>query len=103
MEMKVEEYEERIKQIDRDCDQQKKKLSIEFAKANCDIEIGDIVSNGNCCISVETRKVYPGIFGQCPEMVFRGTKLTKKMRPFKNGEHADVYQSCVIEHIKGEK
>jgi hypothetical protein len=101
--MTEEEYIEQIKQIELNCEQRKSSLAIKFAQSNCHVEIGDIVKDHISRIKVETIRFYAGTLGLLPEAVFSGPRLTKKMKPFKNGDVINVYQGNVIEHIKGEK
>jgi hypothetical protein len=101
--MTEQEYREQIKQIELNCEQRKSSLAIKFAQSNCHVEIGDIVKDHASCIKVERIRFYAGILGTLPEAAFSGPRLTKKMEPFKNGDIVNIYQSNVIEHIKGEK
>lgn len=83
------EFEERLKDLDK-----------EFALSNNDVEVGDIVSDRSHTIRVERILIDTPWRGSMPRAYFEGTKLTKKLEPFKSGEKVCVFN--VEKHIRKE-
>lgn len=98
--MTKEEYKERSGQLYKEYEEKQRELDIEFALSNNNVEIGDIVSDSSSTIIVESIKVDIAWSwsGHLPSAYYYGTRLTKKLVPFKSGEKATVYN--VKNHIK---
>jgi hypothetical protein len=71
----------------------------EYALANNNIEIGDIVQDQICTISVD-RITVAKTFSEFSECAYHGFELKKDLTPKKNRTISTVYQSNIKNIIK---
>ena len=96
--MTADEYKQKLLDIKAEYIKKRNSLEEEFALSNNTVEIGDIVSDGSSTIRVEK-------FGfirttSLPSIYYIGVRLTKKLKPYMNGEKTSVF--LVEKHIKKE-
>lgn len=89
--MTNEEYWEKKEEIDKEFLRKKRELDVEFCLSHNDIKIGDIVSDGSTTIVVEKIRVHPSWGSGLPYVYFEGTRLTRKLEPFKSKEIGTVF------------
>lgn len=92
--MTKEEYEKRIKSIDRECEEKKRKLRIECAKSNNPYKIGDVVEDHIGKLRIESI-VFNNVTWQFPSCVYYGVELKKDGTPCKRQTNIPVYQSNI--------
>lgn len=95
--MTKEEYLSAKAKLNKEFEERHKDLDMEFALSNNDVEVGDIVADKNNAIRVENISVFRSVY-QLPYVYFIGTRLTKKLKPFKSGEKISIFN--VEKHIR---
>ena len=96
--MTNEEYWAKKEEIDKEFRKKNRELDVEFALSHNDIKDGDIVSDGSTTIVVEKIRVHPSWGSGLPYVYFEGTRLTRKLEPFKSKEIGTVF--TIKKHIK---
>jgi hypothetical protein len=91
--MTKQEFDDKIKEIERKMKLEKRELYNEYALSNNPHKVGDIVSDHKGTIKIEKIKIVLGFRKEYPECVYIGSRLRKDLKPFKSGEHDFVYQS----------
>lgn len=99
--MTKEEYKEKTGQLYKEYKYKQRELDAEFALSNNEVKIGDFVSDSCNTIIVEEIRVDYAWSGHLPMAYFYGTRVTKKLIPFKSGGKTCVYN--VKNHIKSEE
>lgn len=90
--MDFEEYKCQIDKIERYCETKKQEISIQYAKENSDVEIGDVISDMCETILVDRISYTMSIGSGYPTCVYHGVRFTKKLVPYKSGDRSTVYQ-----------
>lgn len=98
--MNIEEYENKLNEINAACEKRKVALMSVFAYSNNKVKVGDIVKSSNAIIKVESISVEIGYFGINPECFYKGIKLTKERIPRKNKSTTKIAQSEIEEISK---
>ena len=83
------EYNERLKQIETDYDNAKKKLYLDYAMSKVIFKKGDIIKDSRCFMLIDKITVSKS-FG-LPEPVYTGVELTKDLKPRKNGSRVSIF------------
>ena len=96
--MTADEYKQKLLDIKAEYIKKRNSLEEEFALANNTVEIGDIVSDGSSTIRVEKFGFITAT--SLPRVFYIGVRLTKKLKPYINGEKTSVFN--VEKHIKKE-
>lgn len=89
--MTKEEFWAKKEEINKEFREKNIELDAEFALSNNEITGGDIVSDGSTTIVVEKIRVRPSWGSGLPCVYFEGTRLTKKLEPFKSKEKGTVF------------
>lgn len=93
--MTLDEFNKAIEQAVVDCENQKKKLLIQFCKANAKFKVGDIIEDHSERIKVEKIMSSWG-FGD-PQPCYEGVVLRKSDNtPKQSGHKRTVYQNNVV-------
>jgi len=95
------EYKKRKAGIEKEAGSKLEALSIEYAKANNKIKVGDIVAGWFFTILVKDIRTSIDYYTNLPECVYYGPKVTKKLKPYKSGFRGRIPQSSV-KTINGE-
>jgi hypothetical protein len=77
------------------------RLLKECAMSNNPVKIGDIVQDRNGTIIKVEQMIVMGTGSVIPSCRYYGSSYTKKLVPFKNGQHETIYQSN-LKIINGE-
>ena len=88
--MNLDEYNEKIKHIEKQADVDKFKTAKEYALSNSTVEINDVIEDHISKIRVNTIKIYRSNPPQC---VYEGIECKKDGTPTKRGKTRSVYQS----------
>ena len=102
--MTKEEFNKRLNKLSEQFDKDKESLYMQYAKENCNIEIGDIVTDHFQTIKVEKMTYYYDCMRQMPVMIFYGTNykkdgtISKRQQP----TQVPVYQTNVT-FVNGKK
>lgn len=96
--MTKEEYLSAKNQLFKEFERKQRELDIKYALSNNDIEIGDIVSDNINTIKVEKIHVDTPWRGNMPRAYYEGIRLTKQLKPFKNGDK--IYIHNVMKRIR---
>ena len=97
--MSQQEYQDKLKQLYEDYNKLVYKLQREYAFANSEVKIGDIVVDHQQRLIVDAIAVYVGL-SQIPQCTYMGMELKKDGTPKRNGKISKMYQSNLKEHIK---
>ena len=111
--MTIQEYKDGLKAMSEKYEREKALFAIRFAKDNNPYNIGDIVrdhigaikieqiyySRGSEQIYYSRESDYSGTISILPCATFKGTELTKDLKPVKRQTGRTVYQSNIIEKI----
>lgn len=97
--MTEQEYRQKRSELEKEYKKKKQDLDKQFVLSNNNVKIGDIVSDENCTIRVQFLVLKYDFCGN-PYLSYKGTRLTKKLEPYKSGDIAIVYK--VKNHIKKE-
>lgn len=100
--MTKEEFNKRLNKLSEQFDKDKESLYMQYAKENCNIEIGDIVTDHTHTIKVESMASYYDFSKNEPLMVFYGPDHKKDGTISKRQTNTPVYQSNV-EFVNGKK
>ena len=97
--MTIEEYKERINQLDLEYNKKKRELANEYAKFNCPHQVGDVVEDHIGKLKIERiRAVLP--ISDKLDYVYYGIELKKDGTPCKRQTGRGVYQSNVSRRNK---
>jgi len=80
-----EQYRETCGVIDR-----------EYAFSHSKVKVGDIVQDHAGFLRVEKISFYRPMHPAKPACIYSGTRMTKKLVPFKKSEMGDVYQRNLV-------
>ena len=100
--MTKEELLEKLDELSKKFDKDKEVILRQYAKENCNIEIGDIVTDHTHTIKVESMEYYYDFGKNIPLMVFYGPDYKKDGTISKRQTNIPVYQSNV-EFVNGKK
>lgn len=99
--MTNEYYKERLQKLEKEYEEKKKLLRLEYVVANAKFSVGMDIGNKKISIRV-TRVYYMSRFDSVPEILYEGTILNKDMQPNKRGNlftfnhsEEDVYHSAL--------
>lgn len=97
--MKLEELNKILK---RNAIERKYEI-IKYTMENNTVSVGDIVSNGRHTILVDDITYGVAIYSRCDYgCLYKGDRLTKKLRPFKRPQRGAVSQSSMNHQTKRE-
>ena len=88
--MNLDEYNEKIKHIEKQADFDKFKTAKEYALSNSTVEINDVIEDHIGKVMVNEIKIYRSNPPQC---VYEGIECKKDGTPAKRGKTRNVYQS----------
>jgi hypothetical protein len=88
--MTKDEYDKKHEAIETEHTKKLHELRLEYAKSNSKYSIGDIVGDNSRLIKINTIN-YSVLSFWYPNTVYEGVMLTKKLKPFKNGERATIF------------
>lgn len=97
--MDAEDLKNRLDAIESNAKSQRGKAIHEYCMANNTVKIGDIISNRQACILVESIKASKLFGSDRYECAYAGIDLTKKLEPKKNGSKSLIFQSSIEKHI----
>lgn len=102
--MTKEELKKKLDELSKKFDKDKQALLKQCAEENCDIKIGDIVTDHFQTIKVEKMTYYYDYMRQMPEMIFYGTNYKKDGTIAKRQQptQVPVYQTNVT-FVNGKK
>lgn len=91
--MTYEEYKQKRQTIEAERDKKLNDLVKSYVEANAKFKIGDIISDFTHAIKIE--KIKASLFRKddCPDIIYIGIQLTKKLEPHKRGERLSIYQN----------
>jgi hypothetical protein len=95
--MTLDEYKQKIKEIDIESESKKADLAKQYALANNYVSIGDILIDHYQKIRVVTIRVNHN--WRNPQCIYSGPLLTKQGREFKSGRKGYIFQGNIKEHI----
>lgn len=101
--MTIEEYNKNLQEIRDRCRKMEKDLMLEYALANNDIKVGDILKDPCGYIVVEKISATTPFSGSTPTCVYYGPIVKKDGKPYKNGQKRWMYQTNIEEVINGKK
>ena len=90
--MNIMQYRNNISEVNAYAANMRRIAGEEYARANSDIKIGDIITDHVGTIRVEVIKIY---YSSPPQCEYVGVMLTKKGVPFKGGEKRTVIQENI--------
>lgn len=96
--MEETEYNERLKKIEADYEQAKKKLFVEYGLSQAKYKKGDIIKDHRWTMLIDHISVSK-TFG-LPEPVYTGPELKKDFTPKANGSRVSIFGNKGIELIK---
>lgn len=91
--MTKQELDARIDAITREAEEKKHLAYKEFAKTSAKYKVGDIVSDGQDTIRVET--ISYNAYNGNVSIFYWGPRLTKKGEPYKGGGKRAVFESAI--------
>ena len=91
--MTKQELSARIDAITREAEEKKHLAYKEFAKTNAKYKVGDIVSDAQDTIRVES--IHFQVFNGNISIYYWGPRLTKKGQPYKGGGKRAVFESAI--------
>lgn len=94
--MNEQEYKEKLEEIERNARIAKFDLDNKYAQSNNPHKIGDIITDQNGTIKIESIGQAFAFMSKLPESLYYGTCCTKKGVPLKRGGTNDIYQSNII-------
>lgn len=99
--MTKEEFSEKLKELEKEFEQNKTALIIECGLSQKKFNNGDIIRNTNTGVTIEVSKVkvYTGL-ERFPIPVYHGVELTKALIPKKNGSRGAIYGNDDVVLIK---
>lgn len=92
--MTKEQYDLAKKELEKEFEEKKKFLAIDFARENNPYKQGDIISDHYKTIKIERWKTTYGGFGY-PSLIYYGTALKKDGTPAKNQKENAIYQENI--------
>ncbi len=93
--MTKEDYKKRLEEINYKASKEREKVHVEYANSNNPYKKGDILQDHCQIIIVEEIKYGMTSFNDECICNYRGTKLTKKLQPFKNKEKTTMFGTNV--------
>lgn len=96
--MTKEEYDKRIREAEDEYEKKKRNIVVEFALSNNPYKVGDILKDGAKIIRVEKIKV-SRFTCDYPYCIYDGVLLTKKLKPYKNGDTGSISQVYAIKKL----
>lgn len=98
--MTEDELKTNLARIDSEYRKNVLAIKKQYALSNNTIKIGDVVSDGDDTITVES---ISAVMSDKPSCAYFGIKITKSGKPFKSGEKATIHQSRVkYDYLKGD-
>ncbi len=97
--MKEKTYETKVVKLEEDFKIKKRQLDLDYALSNRVAEAGDIIKSGSFCIEVSAMSLFYPFGNRNPTLIYSGPRLTKSLKPFKDGSYESVYGSNPIEKI----
>ena len=97
--MTKEELDNKIAQIERDAERQKKAAYREYVEQNAKYKVGDIV--GDSCDLIRVETIGFAEFRASISIYYYGPLLTKKLAPRKDGTKRTVFEENVKHSLKG--
>jgi len=88
--MTYEEYQDKLKEIDKKANKEKDAIHIQYADYNNPYKIGDIIEDYYQIIKIESINYH--MSSNALRCKYKGVRLTKKLKPFKNGASSTMYQ-----------
>jgi len=95
IEMTNEEYDIKMKNIEKEFNEKKKALVLEYVNSNAIAKKGDIIEDKRYKICVRRLCCSIG-FKRYPIAWYEGVKLTKKNEPYKSQEVTTIMQADII-------
>lgn len=93
--MTKEELIKRCNKITITTEEEVRRLKNEFSINNAEYNIGDIIEDHYHIIKVESIHAW-----RFPEVVYKGTQLTKKLIPYKKQIDTKIYSTNIKRRIK---
>ena len=93
--MTKEELSKRLEELADQYDKDKENIFIQYAKENCDVKIGDIITDHSHTIKVERMRIYYDFGTKIPMMVFEEPDYKKDGTINKRQTNIPVYQSNI--------
>ena len=98
--MTREKYLEKLKILQEKHQKEIFQLKKKFIFSNNSVQIGDIVLDNYCTIKVKNIKFTTT--GDHPQCIYEGERLTRRGKPYKNGELGQVWQ-CNLSKVEKNK
>jgi len=91
-------YKVNLASIEAKFEIEKKTLAKEFAFANNPYKVGDIITDHNVTIKIDTIKWYMGRHwdNELPYCIYQGVALKKNGTPNKKGTIDNIYQNNIV-------
>lgn len=100
--MTLEEYRDKLNELKQRFDEEKKKLDKQYALANNEIEVGDIVIDH--CRILRVERIAVVLCENIPGCYYYGVELRKSdMQPKKKQDDACIWQRNIKKIIKREE
>lgn len=97
--MTMEEYEQKLEQLKLAHRTAVRNLQKDYAIANNPYKPGDIVRDSTSILKIEgIHSIYISLSGP-PCLMYKGTELTKQLKPTKKQQQTTIVQSMIIEKL----
>lgn len=93
--MNEQEYLDKVADVNKRAEFEKRELKIKFAFSHQEYNVGDIINNGSLSIIIDRVQAGINFASDLPECVYGGFVLKKDLKPRKDKERGTIYQGDV--------